>query len=557
MYANKENILQLLSLLKAHHITHIITCPGSRNAPLIHSFAVDKDFTCHAVTDERSAGFYALGLCLQESQGVAVCCTSGSALLNLHPAVSEAYYQQLPLIVISADRPAAWIGQMDGQTVPQPHVFASLCKRSVTLPEGNTAEEEWYCNRLINEALLARLHRTKGPVHINVPIGEPLFDFTVSTLPKKRIIRYEGLNPYHPSHSNLVERINQYEKKMMLVGQTLCIYEFGKHEAKQLYKHFVWLSEHLGNGAIPGRPIKNFDTLLRTLTPAQEKSFAPDLLITYGGHIVSKQIKRYLRTYPPREHWHISSDGAIVDLFGALTTVIEMDPFEFLDKIGGLLLPKNLNYPQQWEEYSKKILPPSLPYCGITAVGKLLASLPDKSALHLGNSSAVRYAQLFPIPSTANIEIYGNRGTSGIEGSLSTALGHAQSRTTPTYIILGDLSFFYDMNALWQKELPENLRILLLNNGGGGIFYTLPSLELTPRSKELVTAQHNSTAESWATAEGVHYLKATQSKELEEGIALLTDTSTKGPLLLEVFTDSQEDAKLLQQYYQTVTPKRL
>ena len=197
MYTDKKNILQLVALLEAHGITKVVLCPGSRNTPIVHTLSNHPNFTCYAVTDERSAGYFAIGLALNGGKPAAVCCTSGTALLNLHPAVAEAFYQNVPLVVISADRPAAWIGQMDGQTVPQPGVFQTLVKKSVNLPEIHTEEDEWYCNRLVNEALLETNHHGKGPVHINVPISEPLFQFTVDTLPEVRVItRYQGLNVY-------------------------------------------------------------------------------------------------------------------------------------------------------------------------------------------------------------------------------------------------------------------------------------------------------------------------------------------------------------------------
>ena len=243
MYSDKKNILQLVALLKAHGVRKIVLCPGSRNAAIVHTLANIEDFTCYSVTDERSAGVFAIGLSLQGGGPAAVCCTSGSALLNLHPAVAEAFYQQVPLIVISADRPAAWIGQMDGQTLPQPEVFRSLVKKSVNLPEIHTEEDEWFCNRLINEALLETNHHGKGPVHINVPVSEPLFNFTTEALPQVRVItRYQGLNVYDRDYNELIDRMNKYRKRMIVVGQMNLIYLFEKRYTKLLYKHFAWLA---------------------------------------------------------------------------------------------------------------------------------------------------------------------------------------------------------------------------------------------------------------------------------------------------------------------------
>lgn len=193
MYSNKENVNILTSLLVAHGVRHAVVCPGSRNAAIVHNLNECEDITCYPVTDERSAGFQALGLSMAEGyQPVVACVTSGSALLNLYPAVAEAYYQQIPLIVISADRPAQWINQLDGQTLPQPDALGQMVRKSVSLPEvfeGEQQEEmHWYCNRLVNEALLKSMGRVKGPVHINVPISEPFYSFTKEALPVERKI---------------------------------------------------------------------------------------------------------------------------------------------------------------------------------------------------------------------------------------------------------------------------------------------------------------------------------------------------------------------------------
>lgn len=553
MYTDKRSVLQLVALLKAHGVTKMVLCSGSRNIPLIQTLASVPSFSCYPMTDERSAGFFTLGLSLQTAQPVVVCCTSGSALLNLHPAVAEAYYQQASLIVISADRPAAWIGQMDGQTLPQPNVFGSLVKKSVNLPEIHTEEDEWYCNRLINEALLATHHHGRGPVHINVPLSLPLFDFTSETLPEVRVItRYEGLNVYDRDYNDLIDKLNACPKKMVLVGQMNLIYLFEKRYSKLLYKHFVWLTEHLSNQTIPGIPIKNFDLALHAFTEEQKRDMAPELLITYGGHVVSKQLKQYLRKYPPKEHWHISPEGEVVDTFGVLTTIIEMSPFEFLEKISGLLTSSTTDYPRRWETYCRREEEPQFAYSAMAAVGALLHNLPAECALHLANSSAVRFAQLFTLPSS--VEVCANRGTSGIEGSLSTALGYAFYSDKINYLVIGDLSFFYDMNALWSGHVRSNLRILLLHNGGAGIFHTLPQLSLTTNARPFITAPHSTSARAWAEDRGFEYIAVHEEKALKEAVLELTRMEQRErPMLVEVFTDRATDAELLTKYYKQLS----
>lgn len=552
MYSDKKNILQLVALLKAHGIRNVVLCPGSRNTPLIHTFANHQFFTCHSVTDERSAGFFALGLALSTGKPAAVCCTSGTAVLNLHPAIAEAYYQQIPLVVISADRPSAWIGQMDGQTLPQPNVFGSLSKCSVTLPEIRSEEDEWYCNRLINEALLELHHHGKGPVHINVPISEPLFQFTTEELPEVRVItRYQGLNVYDLKYDDLISRLNAYSKRMMLVGQMNLIYLFERKICKQLYKHFAWLTEHTSNQTIPGIPVKNFDSILQSLPEEEQVKLIPDIVITYGGHIISKRLKQLLRKHPPKEHWHVSADGKIADTFCSLTTVIEMDPFEFLEKIAFLMENKNVEYPKHWEYYSKKLEEPDFDYSQMAAIGKVLKSIPADAVLHLGNSSTVRYAQLYKIPDT--VEVCCNRGTSGIEGTLSTALGYAWASDKLNFILIGDLSFFYDMNALWMNQFRGNVRILLLNNSGGEIFESLPGLEMEKRTQRFVTATHSTKAEAWAKERGFDYQAVHSLEEMEQFMpAFMQIEQNIKPQFMEVFTNKSEDIRLLKEYYQNL-----
>lgn len=549
MYSDKKNILQLVALLRAHEIRNVVLCPGSRNTPIIHTLANHPYFTCYSVTDERSAGFFALGLALSGGRPAAVCCTSGTALLNLHPAVAEAFYQQVPLVVISADRPASWIGQMDGQTLPQPNVFGPLVKSSVNLPEIHTSEEEWYCNRLVNEALLELNHHGKGPVHINVPISEPLFQFTAEDLPDVRVItRYQGLNVYDRQYDDLITRLNGYTKRMMVVGQMNLIYLFERKICKLLYKHFAWLTEHTGNQTVPGIPVKNFDAIIYALPEEEQAKLVPDLLITYGGHVVSKRLKQLLRKHPPKEHWHVAADGQVADTFCSLTTVIEMDPFEFLEKIAYLLENKPCEYPKRWEQLSKQMAEPDFAFSEMAAIGKVLKSLPTDAVLHLANSSTVRYAQLFQIPDS--VEVCCNRGTSGIEGSLSTALGYAWASDKLNFVLIGDLSFFYDMNALWCNHLRGNLRIMLLNNGGGEIFQSLPGLKMEARTHRFVTALHQTKAEGWAQERGFDYMAVHTVEELDAALSDFMQADQQGnPKFMEVFTDKAEDIRLLKEYY--------
>ena len=542
MYTDKKNILQLAALLRAHGIRRIVLCPGSRDIPLVQTFTHIPDFACYPVTDERSAGFFALGLALHDNAPAAVCCTSGSALLNLHPAVSEAYYQQVPLVVISADRPAAWIGQMDGQTLPQPEVFGGLVKKSVNLPDVRTEEDEWFCNRLINEALLETCHHGKGPVHINVPISEPFFQFPVTRLPEARVItRIQGWDP------TLAERLRSFGKRMVIAGQANPKQLSSSVAYTLLYKHFAWITETIGNPVVPEETIAHIDQLLYPMDEDAQEAMRPELLITFGGHIISKRLKKFLRRHPPVEHWHVCADGEVTDLFQALTTVIEIEPSAFWEHIAEALTGIEPQYPKAWKAKQEALPAPTFGYSEMHAIGEVIRRLPARSILHLGNSSAVRYAQLFPLP--AGVEVQSNRGVNGIEGSLSAAIGYAAaSPDRLNFILIGDLSFFYDMNALWNPNYGNNVRILLLNNEGGEIFHALPGLSLDEEAHHFVIGTHRASGKAWAEDRGFGYLQAHNEDELQAALETFMQPAPR-PMLLEAFTDKTRDTQLLKAYY--------
>lgn len=545
MYSAKHNVLQLVALMKAHGIRQVVIAPGSRNAPLAHSFATDPFFTCHTVVDERSAGFYALGLILHGKAPAAVCCTSGTAVLNLAPAIAEACYQQLPLLAVTADRPAAWIGQMDGQTIPQPGIFNELVRKAVQLPEGVTAEEQWHCNRLINEALLALEHHGRGPVQINVPLAEPLFDFSVEQLPDVRTINRFPLKPACDADL-LCSRFASFERKMILVGQMEAGSGINESLSLLASRGCAVLAEHLSNTAGTPGVVSRFDEALYSLPREQKPSYAPDLLITLGGHIVSKRIKQMLRDHPPAAHWHVSESGEVSDLIRHVTDIIEAHPCDAAASLARADTPAG-DYGERWNALCGSLPPVSAPYSDLSAVGRFLQALPDHAALHLANSSSVRLAQLFPL--AGGTQVYCNRGTSGIEGCVSTAVGYAAVSKRPTFLLIGDLAFFYDMNGLWNPQLCGNLRILLNNNGGGEIFYALPGLNKSEALAQYISAPHRMQARAWAESAGCRYLSASNDDELDSALPVFTGEGDGRPMLLEVFSSMKQNTDILRQHY--------
>ena len=477
MYSDKKNVLQLVALLRAHGVRRAVLCPGSRNVPLVQAFATCGGFECFSVTDERGAGFFAIGLALHVQASVVVCCTSGSALLNLHPAVCEAFYRRVPLVVVSADRPAAWIGQMDGQTLPQPGVFGGLVRKAVNLPEVRTEEDEWYANRLVNEALLEVDHHGYGPVHINVPLSEPLFHFTAEALPSvRRMVRRDMSDEGRTLAFFLKEELPKYRRVLVVSGQMSSDEAVGV-AACLSGGRVAWLTEVLGNCPSASDAVRGFDALLYAAREEDLQALRPDLVITVGGHIVSKRLKQFLRRTPSLVHWHVSPDGLPADLFCALTTVVEASPADFFRLFfRSEALPSGV-YAQLWHESCTRLASPETGYSEMYAVRRVLEALPPHAVLHLANSSAVRLAELCRLPE--GVEVQCNRGVNGIEGSVSAAVGYAAVSDRLNFLLVGDLSFFYDMNALWNGHVRSNLRIVVLNNGGGAIFHALPGLDLS------------------------------------------------------------------------------
>ena len=512
MYSNKENVNILTALLVAHGVRHAVVCPGSRNAPIVHNLNECPDIRCYPVTDERSAGFYALGMSLCLGEPVAVCVTSGSALLNLAPAVAEAYYQHVPLVAVSADRPPQWIDQLDGQTMPQPDALGRFVRKAVTLPEPHDGESRWYCNRLVNEALMER----RGPVHVNVPITEPLFDFTTPVLPVERTIELTPADM--PPHvlSHVCRMFMQSRRPMLIVGQ-------------------------------PWNPLMDEAAML----VADDERYVPDLVVYTGGSIVSKHLKHFLRK--ARETWVVNATGEVTDTFQNVTRVLVGDGAVVADQIRFLLEQQPHPHPfvSLWDQlltYVRQKVEAYEPPYSQMAVVRCLENTVDDVPIHYGNSSAIRLANIY-----AQHPVWCNRGVNGIEGSLSTAAGFSVVTDDKVVCVLGDLSFFYDQNALWNQNLRGNLRILLLNNGRGGIFYMLPGLNQSPARDKLVAAAHPATAEGICRQNDIRYIEVRDMQHLQRAMDTLLYMDSDRPVLLEAFTDAATDERVMKDYYSSLS----
>ena len=526
-----------------HGVTRAVACPGARNAPIVHNLNECPQVTCYPVTDERSAGFFALGMAEQLQAPVAVVVTSGTALLDLTPAVAEARHRHLPLVVISADRPMAHIGQQMGQTLDQPGALSRFTLMDVNLIEPHDDLTRWHCNRLANEALLAA--RRGGPVHINVPYDEPLFNFTAPSLPQERIIQAVEIPTNETALIEALQPLKSAKKPMLVIGQ-LPQGVVTKEIMGGLKPHVTVLVEALGadGGGVP------FDELLPIIE--QDDNYQPDYIVYMGGTLVSKRVKAYLRRLDV-SMMEVSADGEMHDTFGHLTHTVRCDERQALQAIVQLFDGEPTNkFAQLWNESldkAKKHFDDQRPdFSQMLAVKLALRSVQefDKAfVLHFANSQPVRLANLF-----ARQYVCCNRGVNGIEGTTSAAAGCAVVTDDRVLCVTGDLSFFYDQNALWNRNLRGNLRILLLNNGGGGIFSQLPGLEASPARDGMVAAGHSTHAEGCCAQHGVEYRAAHGSEDLYSGITWLVQDDSDRPRLLEVVTNQERDRHVWQQAIQ-------
>lgn len=552
MYTNNKMLLQVIALLKAHNINKIVISPGSRHYPLIHSLELDSFFELYSIVDERSAAFFALGLIQKTNEPVVVCCTSGSALQNYGSAVSEAYYQNLPLLLITADRLPAFLGQKEDQMIDQKNIFKGKINYSCQLPLVKSEIDEWYANRVINEACIRLFQHGKGPVHINYPILSHASDtFDTVNLPDIRTITY------NPADTN-TERWKTYDykltnKKIMIVwGQSVNLTDKLKKTIDNFCNRYncVILTDRISNFH-HSNAIDNAFVILYALSLEERNRLFPDIVISVGGNnVFNPEIKGYLKAHFNRfENWQVGHNNNICDPYHHLTDMFEMNEQTFFQNVvasSNEELLSSFEYFKGWKEASELIEEPNVEYNQLYVTGKLLKSLPDNSILHLANSHTIRVGHMFDFNKT--VSCYCNRGVNGIDGCMSTAVGYASVSSEMNFLIIGDLAFFYDMNALWNRYVPKNLRILLINNGAGAVMHNPGQQKPGNTLKDYKSAGHNTSAKGWVESLGIKYFAVTNKEEADKSIEIFKDPKNEGPIFIEAFTDAEDDMWQLHKY---------
>lgn len=571
-----QPIVNIAELLYQKGVIDVVVSPGSRSAPLTLAVARHPQLRVRVMADERSAGFIALGIAQQCRKPVAVICTSGSAVYNLAPAVTEAFFQQVPLLLLTADRPHEWLHQQDGQTIDQPGIFGSQVKRSYDLPADYAhPDARWFIERSINEAItLSRLYPS-GPVHINVPLREPFYPTAGEIFQPERVRIIDtliGVPTLAPDiWHQLLTVWERSERIVIAVGQL--------PRDPNLLRILRKISEELGipiigeiTGNIPVNElfITHTDTFLTLLDDETGNTLRPDLLVTIGNSFLTRNLKTFFRTYTAHQHWHIQPTvDRITDSFQSLTTLIPGDPRLFLEKLFADVDYQRFlqgdddddshEYLNQWlaldrraaQHIDKTLNQPDPLLTDWSAVQVVLERLPIESILHLANSMPVRYANLCGIHETQQISVSANRGVSGIDGCLSTAVGAALATDQIVTVLIGDVAFFYDRNALWSAPVPPNLRIILLNNDGGHIFRIIEGPSRQPELETYFETPHGYTARN--TAEDAH-LTYQVCDSLETLRSLLPDFFQPGQQakLLEISTDKQSNQEQFLMYKATI-----
>lgn len=554
MISTKKQARQLVALLLKKGITDVVISPGSRNAPMIHTFFGTPEFACRNIVDERSAAYFALGLSLAKRKPVVIVCTSGTASLNYAPAVAEAFYQNIPLIVITADRPDYWIDQAESQCIRQEGIYRNFVRKEVSLPLGESEKELWFASRQINECLNLAVSGTPAPVHINIPLEEPLHDLINEELPEVKEIGMGGSKPVISKDEVLLlsEAIKPASKILVLAGQMNPSQALESALSAFVERTgTVVLHEHLSNLSDPAF-CGSIDVLMAAILEENSEDYQPDLLITIGGQFVSKSLKQFLRKNKPGEHWHVSLGGEHFDTYQSLTKVVQAGAADFFTALAEREVQANSGYLQLWKSKEKRVnqlrnqFVAQVVFSDLKAFELIGKNIPENSVVHLGNSSPVRYALVNERVKRA--EYYSNRGTSGIDGCLSSAVGFASSSEKLNTIIVGDLSFFYDSNALWNKYIGANLRVIVINNGGGNIFSMIKGPGETPAFQEHFFTGNSHKAEGLARAFGLEYFSASNEDELAQALSGFYSTDQKAAVL-EIFTDAEVNVKVFRELF--------
>ena len=560
MHTHIQHIPHLSALLAGLGLREAVLSPGSRCAPLVLAMVRQKEINCYSIIDERSAAFIALGMSIASGKATALVCTSGTAGLNYSPAVAEAFYQEVPLLILTADRPPEWIDQWDGQTIRQEGMYGRHVKASFSLPEDGHIEQS---RQILLQAWQEAHAYPCGPVHVNVPIREPFYLDAEEEWP----IIAPNSPPLPPAYmqeevpEEAWQAIREARRILILAGQQTMSEELHALLAQlQDFPQITLVHDIISNGQDLAQAVLSQDLFLGPLPQEQKQALQADVLLSTGKSLISKNLKLWLRAFAPKKHWHVDTRQRTPDPFRSLSGTLQQKPETFFKALLAQLDPQDSPYRQQWlghEQHTRQRLESysqAAAWSEWKAIYQALHVLPKDSVLHLANSMAVRYVNFFGhLLQGKGIRVQANRGTSGIDGSNGTALGYSLLDGRIQTLITGDLAFLYDANAFWHKYPSPHLRIIVLNNGGGGIFRMIEGPARLPELEDWFETRHSRRAKELADNYGFRYLQAEDLSSLEAGLQQLYLPSDRA-VVLEIFSNPVVNTSVLQSFKNHLYP---
>lgn len=550
MNSSFRSIQILVDLLKQNEIQDIVLSPGGSDIPLIHSIETDDYFTCYSVVDERSAAYFAMGVAQQKKRPCACVCTSGTAVCNYLPGITEAYYQSVPVLAITADKNPYFQGQLEIQKIDQRNIFDGVIKKSVDLPVISNDDDEWLCNRLVNEALLALTHHGPGPVHINVPVVGRTDLYNDKKLPAERKISIVDWEDSTETWQTYADKLAAASRILFVIGQNVNFDNESIELLNQLYRkcNCIFSVEHLSNlscdGCVYTYPVSEINGA------SSLEKLVPDLVISVGNNLSAYNLRPFLRRhYKEMENWLITSSTEVRDAYKCLTTIFETRFNNFLSKMLALIPAASENsgkYRACWDNELSKIAAPNVGFSNMYVGRKVAEVIPENSILHLAILNSTRVMQYYTLAD--GVTTYSNVGALGIDGCVSSFAGQAAATSELAFLVIGDLSFFYDMNAAGLRSIGPNVRIILINNGGGSEFHFIMGKDKIPTLNDYIAAEHGNIAAGWATSLGYDYYYASTKEELDNVIGKFAQKSDV-PMFLEVFTDMEDDSNTIHSFY--------
>lgn len=570
-----QPIVNIAEICAQKGVLEVVISPGSRSAALTLAFARHPKIKTTVIPDERVAGFVALGMAQQSNNTVALVCTSGSAAYNFAPAVVEAFFQEIPLLVFTADRPTEWVGQQDGQTMFQNELYGKHVKKSYQLPADYThLDAVWQIERVVNEAINLSKCNTRGPVHINVPIREPFYPSKDEKFEYNQNVRI--IEQIETQSVLSVETWHQLQniwedcdKILIAAGQmppNIELWQILKQLSEEM--DVVVLGDCTSNIPDDEAFIRHHDVLLGSKNETLFEELKPELLITIGNSFLSKNFKQFVRKNKPKFHWHIKNTNEIIDSLQSVTTSVPVESTYFFRKLWEDLDYQKFvqneefnqiqsGYKLRWKKENYAVLNKlniflnqEERWSDFVIIREILDQIPPNSILHLANSMSVRYVNL--LGTQNGITIRSNRGVSGIDGCTSTTLGAAKQTLKPVFLLTGDVAFFYDRNALWNTQIPDNLVIILLNNAGGNIFRLIDGPSTQPELEAYFETKHQTNAKCTCEDAGITYfsIKAYEKLDLARWLE-----EKQGAMLIEVFTEPATNADVFDAYRKIIIEK--